>query len=192
MPSSPRDSRKNAVLVPPKLSSDLQLCSTVLGQFLRNSDGIFCKVARESWHFGPDQFRRMIALFARQPDRAATVLDLGRTWAVHTISSDEALFPCLLPSLVPLNLVRENGEERGDVGRLFVQRVACSCPREAQANNNNAVRNGRGEREREGGIGVTPSHIKVNLELCSCCIDSVPSWALSGTKMGAFVRIRYS
>ena len=71
MPSSPRDSRKNAVLVPPKLSSDLQLCSTVLGQFLRNSDGIFCKVARESWHFGPDQFRWMIALLARQPDRGA-------------------------------------------------------------------------------------------------------------------------
>ena len=35
MPRSPRDSSKNAVLVPPKLSSELELRSTFLGQFFQ-------------------------------------------------------------------------------------------------------------------------------------------------------------
>ena len=52
MPRSPRDSGKNAVLVPPKLSSELELRSTFLGQFWRHSDGIFSRIPRkkvESW-----------------------------------------------------------------------------------------------------------------------------------------------
>ena len=41
MPRSPRDSGKNAVLVPPKLSSELELRSMFLGQFWRHKDSIF-------------------------------------------------------------------------------------------------------------------------------------------------------
>ena len=49
------------------------------------------------------------------------------------------------------------------VGRLFVQHAACSCPREAQVNDNNAVRH----RERTEIEAVAPSHMTANLELCS-------------------------
>ena len=44
---------KNAVLVPPKLSSELELRSTFLGQFGRYSDGIFSRVTRRTVAFKP-------------------------------------------------------------------------------------------------------------------------------------------
>ena len=53
MPRSPRDSSKNAVLVPPKLSSELELRSMFLGQFWRYSEGIFSKVTRITVAFSP-------------------------------------------------------------------------------------------------------------------------------------------
>ena len=53
MPRSPRDSSKNAVLVPPKLSSELELRSTFLGQFWRHSDGIFSRITRRTVAFCP-------------------------------------------------------------------------------------------------------------------------------------------
>ena len=39
---------KMLVLVPPKLSSELELRSTFLGQFWRHSDGIFSRVTRRT------------------------------------------------------------------------------------------------------------------------------------------------
>ena len=45
---------KNAVLVPPKLSSELELRSTFLGQFGRYSDGIFSRVTRRTVAFSPN------------------------------------------------------------------------------------------------------------------------------------------
>ena len=50
---SPRDFGKIAILVPPKLSSELELRSTFLGQFWRYSDGIFSKVTRRTVAFSP-------------------------------------------------------------------------------------------------------------------------------------------
>ena len=44
---------KIAILVPPKLSSELELRSTFLGQFWRYSDGIFSKVTRRTVAFSP-------------------------------------------------------------------------------------------------------------------------------------------
>ena len=44
---------KIAILVPPKLSSELELRSTFLGQFWRYSDGIFSKVTQRTVAFSP-------------------------------------------------------------------------------------------------------------------------------------------
>ena len=44
---------KIAILVSPKLSSELELRSTFLGQFWRYSDGIFSKVTRRTVAFSP-------------------------------------------------------------------------------------------------------------------------------------------
>ena len=46
-------SGKDAVLVPPKLSSELELRSTFLGQFWRHSDGIFPRIPRQKVEFYP-------------------------------------------------------------------------------------------------------------------------------------------
>ena len=50
---SPCDFGKIAILVPPKLSSELELRSTFLRQFWRYSDGIFSKVTRRTVAFSP-------------------------------------------------------------------------------------------------------------------------------------------
>ena len=44
---------KMLVLVPPKLSSELELRSTFLGQFWRHSDGIFSRITRRTVAFCP-------------------------------------------------------------------------------------------------------------------------------------------
>ena len=44
---------KIAILVPPKLSSELELRSTFLRQFWRYSDGIFSKVTQRTVAFSP-------------------------------------------------------------------------------------------------------------------------------------------
>ena len=64
---------KIAILVPPKLSSELELRSTFLGQFWRYSDGIFSKVTRRTVAFNP--------IIPRSPQ--------------HNASKSEALF-CVL------------------------------------------------------------------------------------------------
>ena len=54
---------KIAILVPPKLSSELELRSTFLGQFWRYSDGIFSKVTRRTMAISP----RMIHFSMTRP-----------------------------------------------------------------------------------------------------------------------------
>ena len=84
MPHSPRDSSKNAVLVPPKLSSELELRSTFLGQFWRYSDGIFSKVTRRTVAFSPiiqgdtEEFQKPPVDLETYLDRAVVV----GTWQV--------------------------------------------------------------------------------------------------------------
>ena len=69
---------------------------------------------------------------------------------------------------------------------MFVQHAACSCPREAQDNNNSAVRNGReGGKEREA-----EARLRLSKPIWSCVLVLTARRPLLSTKLSEFVRVR--